>query len=194
MVDAPSGSSGGFRCDLDVVAEGAQAAVLFAQGAAAVLGCCDGRGDQRGLELVPLRILPERCLPVPRSSSFSTRVLTIGNPRGSARVTDCSVPRCGGSSLAPFGGRRVRFCARLRPCCPRACRRQLEAGSACKQSKRSARMGNRSECPSRLHVIASQRVGAKRRPMPGSAKQSRIAKQDWIASSQVLLAMTAGMH
>jgi hypothetical protein len=40
-------------------------------------------------------------------------------------------------------------------------------------------------------VIASQRVGAKRRPMTGSAKQSRAPGADWIASSQVLLAMTA---
>src|SRR5277367_120395 len=31
---------------------------------------------------------------------------------------------------------------------------------------------------------------ANARPMTGSAKQSRAAKQDWIASSQVLLAMT----
>jgi hypothetical protein len=42
-------------------------------------------------------------------------------------------------------------------------------------------------------VIASQRVGAKRRPMTSSAKQSSFAaakKESWIASSQVLLAMT----
>jgi hypothetical protein len=39
-------------------------------------------------------------------------------------------------------------------------------------------------------VIASHRVGAKRRPMTGSAKQSRAAKEDWIASSLTLLAMT----
>jgi epoxyqueuosine reductase len=39
-------------------------------------------------------------------------------------------------------------------------------------------------------VIASQRVGATRRPMPGSAKQSGGRKQDWIASSQEPLAMT----
>jgi hypothetical protein len=32
-------------------------------------------------------------------------------------------------------------------------------------------------------VIASQRVGAKRRPMTGSAKQSSAAQEDWIASS-----------
>jgi hypothetical protein len=32
-------------------------------------------------------------------------------------------------------------------------------------------------------VIASHRVGAKRRPMTGSAKQSRSRKADWIASS-----------
>jgi hypothetical protein len=32
-------------------------------------------------------------------------------------------------------------------------------------------------------VIASQRVGAKRRPMTGSAKQSRDTSTDWIASS-----------
>jgi hypothetical protein len=40
-------------------------------------------------------------------------------------------------------------------------------------------------------VIASQRVGAKRRPMTGSAKQFKAAKQDWIASLLTLLAMTA---
>jgi hypothetical protein len=41
-------------------------------------------------------------------------------------------------------------------------------------------------------VIASQRVGAKRRPMTGSAKQSKAAirKCRWIASSLRLLAMT----
>ena len=39
--------------------------------------------------------------------------------------------------------------------------------------------------------MASQRVGAKRRPMAGSAKQSTSrAEEEWIASSQVLLAMT----
>jgi hypothetical protein len=33
-------------------------------------------------------------------------------------------------------------------------------------------------------VIASHRVGAKRRPMTGSAKQSSfVSKQSWIASS-----------
>jgi hypothetical protein len=32
-------------------------------------------------------------------------------------------------------------------------------------------------------VIASQRVGTKRRPMTGSAKQSRSHKEDWIDSS-----------
>jgi hypothetical protein len=37
-------------------------------------------------------------------------------------------------------------------------------------------------------VIASQRVGAKRRPMTGTAKQSTA--QSWIASSLTLLAMT----
>jgi hypothetical protein len=37
-----------------------------------------------------------------------------------------------------------------------------------------------------LPVIASQRVGAERRPMTGSAKQSRAAKKDWIASSRSL--------
>jgi hypothetical protein len=43
-----------------------------------------------------------------------------------------------------------------------------------------------------LTVIASQRVGAKRRPMTGSAKQSSFAcEKSWIASSQELLAMTA---
>jgi hypothetical protein len=36
-------------------------------------------------------------------------------------------------------------------------------------------------------VIASQRVGAKRCPMTGSAKLSRMQGKDWIAS---LLAMT----
>jgi hypothetical protein len=46
------------------------------------------------------------------------------------------------------------------------------------------------ECPNGATVIASQRVGAKRRPMTGSAKQS-IAQQGWIASSLALLAMTA---
>jgi hypothetical protein len=41
-------------------------------------------------------------------------------------------------------------------------------------------------------VIASQRVGAKRCPMTGSAKQSKkAAMQEWIASSLALLAMTA---
>jgi hypothetical protein len=40
-------------------------------------------------------------------------------------------------------------------------------------------------------VIASQRVGAKRRPMTGSAKQFRDADSDWIASPLTLLAMTA---
>jgi hypothetical protein len=41
-------------------------------------------------------------------------------------------------------------------------------------------------------VIASQRVGAKRRPMTGSAKQSIFcpAIESWIASSLTLLAMT----
>jgi hypothetical protein len=45
-----------------------------------------------------------------------------------------------------------------------------------------------------IHVIASQRVGAKRRPMTGSAKQSisQLA-QSWIASSQALLAMTGNI-
>jgi hypothetical protein len=43
-------------------------------------------------------------------------------------------------------------------------------------------------------VIASQRVGAKRRPMTGSAKQSTAQHEEsWIASSQVLLAMTSGV-
>ncbi|MGY3446936.1 hypothetical protein ACVW17_006937 [Bradyrhizobium sp. USDA 4473] len=43
-----------------------------------------------------------------------------------------------------------------------------------------------------IHVIASHPVGAKRRRMTGSAKQS-IAPQaeKWIASSLSLLAMTA---
>src|SRR5665213_820322 len=42
-------------------------------------------------------------------------------------------------------------------------------------------------------VIASQRVRAKRGPMTGSAKQSiaqQLRKQEWVASSQALLAMT----
>src|SRR5712672_747688 len=39
-------------------------------------------------------------------------------------------------------------------------------------------------------VIASQRVARNARPMTGSAKQSIGPRQDWIASSQVLLAMT----
>jgi hypothetical protein len=43
-----------------------------------------------------------------------------------------------------------------------------------------------------LTVIAGHRVGAKRRPMTGSAKQSIAPrKKEWIASSQALLAMTA---
>jgi hypothetical protein len=43
-----------------------------------------------------------------------------------------------------------------------------------------------------ISVIASQRVGATRRPMTGSAKQSRRRQgKDWIASSLTLLAMTA---
>jgi hypothetical protein len=41
-------------------------------------------------------------------------------------------------------------------------------------------------------VIASQRVGAKRRRMTGSARQSMPQhKKEWIASSLTLLAMTA---
>jgi len=38
-------------------------------------------------------------------------------------------------------------------------------------------------------VIASQRVGARRRPMTGSAKQSTpsFAKQKWIASSRPVI-------
>jgi len=44
-------------------------------------------------------------------------------------------------------------------------------------------------------VIASQRVGAKRRPMTGSAKQSiETHTARWIASSQALLAMTIEMQ
>jgi hypothetical protein len=40
-------------------------------------------------------------------------------------------------------------------------------------------------------VIASQRVGAQRRPMTGSVKQSIAPQADrWIASSQEFLAMT----
>jgi hypothetical protein len=42
-----------------------------------------------------------------------------------------------------------------------------------------------------LPVIASQRVGAKRRPMTGSAKQSSATQKYWIASDATLLAMTA---
>jgi hypothetical protein len=42
-----------------------------------------------------------------------------------------------------------------------------------------------------LVVIASQRVARNARPMTGSAKQSIAPqKESWIASSQVLLAMT----
>jgi hypothetical protein len=41
-----------------------------------------------------------------------------------------------------------------------------------------------------MTVIASQRVGAERRPMTGSAKQSSATGKDWIASSASLLAMT----
>jgi hypothetical protein len=43
-------------------------------------------------------------------------------------------------------------------------------------------------------VIASQRVGAKRRPMTGSAKQSMLfcRSESRIASSQGRLAMTMG--
>jgi hypothetical protein len=42
-----------------------------------------------------------------------------------------------------------------------------------------------------IFVIASQRVGAKRRPMTGSAKQSIWPQaRSWIASSLTLLAMT----
>jgi len=39
-------------------------------------------------------------------------------------------------------------------------------------------------------VIASQRIGAKRRPMTGSAKQFGVRRAGWIASSQELRAMT----
>ena len=39
-------------------------------------------------------------------------------------------------------------------------------------------------------VIASQRVGARRRSMTGLAKQPRATSKSWIASSQALLAMT----
>src|ERR1700738_4835820 len=35
-------------------------------------------------------------------------------------------------------------------------------------------------------VIASQRVGAKRRPMTGAAKQSMDAEKEWIGSSRSL--------
>ncbi|WP_204274380.1 hypothetical protein, partial [Klebsiella aerogenes] len=42
-------------------------------------------------------------------------------------------------------------------------------------------------------VIASHRVGAQRRPMPGSAKQSIARRAEmWIASSLSLLATTIG--
>jgi hypothetical protein len=41
-----------------------------------------------------------------------------------------------------------------------------------------------------MFTIASQRVGAKRRPMTGSAKQSIELQKSWIASSLSLLAMT----
>src|SRR3954471_20440040 len=53
----------------------------------------------------------------------------------------------------------------------------------CRTTKRRPERG-------RLFVIASQQVGAKRRPMISSAKQSRAGGTDWIASSQGLLAMT----
>jgi hypothetical protein len=46
----------------------------------------------------------------------------------------------------------------------------------------------------RKGVIASQRVRAKRGPMTGSAKPSRTAKTDWIASSLMLLAMTKSIE
>ena len=39
-------------------------------------------------------------------------------------------------------------------------------------------------------VIASQPVRAKRGPVTGSAKQSRVMRDVWIASSLSLLAMT----
>ncbi len=39
-------------------------------------------------------------------------------------------------------------------------------------------------------VIASRRVGAKRRPMTGSAKQSRATKEDWIVS----LSLSSGAY
>jgi hypothetical protein len=42
-------------------------------------------------------------------------------------------------------------------------------------------------------VIASQRVGAKRRPMTGSAKQSRITKRGLDCFVAALLAMTERM-
>jgi hypothetical protein len=40
-------------------------------------------------------------------------------------------------------------------------------------------------------VIASQRVGAQRRPMTGSAKQSRMQGNDWIGSPPSL---SSGAH
>jgi hypothetical protein len=43
-------------------------------------------------------------------------------------------------------------------------------------------------------VIASQQVGANRRPMTGSSKQFMSGRQGWIASSQVLLAMTSPLN
>jgi hypothetical protein len=45
--------------------------------------------------------------------------------------------------------------------------------------------------PLALTVIASQRVGAKRRPMINSAKQSILQQQEWIASSRSL---SSGAH
>jgi hypothetical protein len=39
-------------------------------------------------------------------------------------------------------------------------------------------------------VIASQRIGAKRRPMREAIQATRATSKNWIASSQVLLAMT----
>jgi hypothetical protein len=44
------------------------------------------------------------------------------------------------------------------------------------------------QCHQRCHCEPTGRANA--RPMTGSAKQSRAAKEDWIASSQELLAMT----
>jgi len=51
-----------------------------------------------------------------------------------------------------------------------------------RQSRRLLKM-NKQQAIRVETVIASQRVGAKRRPMTGSAKQSRMQGKDWIAWS-----------